>query len=137
MHPLAIAAVLLAALTHATWNLAAKRASGSRHFVWLYSAASVVLYAPAVLAILFWQRPQFGARQMQWPGEQGIEYHLAHGEWIDLLRASGFEIERLIELKAPPDAKAHEFYDYVTPDWAWQWPAEEMWVARLRTAANP
>jgi SAM-dependent methyltransferase len=82
------------------------------------------------------QRPQFGAYRMQWPGEQGIEYHLAHGEWIDLLRASGFEIERLIELKAPPDAKAHEFYDYVTPDWAWQWPAEEMWVARLRTAAN-
>jgi drug/metabolite transporter (DMT)-like permease len=61
VHPLAIAAVLLAALTHATWNLAAKRASGARHFVWLYSAASVVLYAPAVLAILLWQRPQFGA----------------------------------------------------------------------------
>jgi drug/metabolite transporter (DMT)-like permease len=60
MHPLAIAAVLLAALTHATWNLAAKRASGARHFVWLYSAASVLLYAPVVLAILIWQRPQFG-----------------------------------------------------------------------------
>jgi drug/metabolite transporter (DMT)-like permease len=59
MHPLAIAAVLLAALTHATWNLAAKRASGSRHFVWLYSAASVMLYAPVVAWILLAQRPQF------------------------------------------------------------------------------
>ena len=32
------------------------------------------------------QRPQFGAYRMQWPGETGIEYHLAHGDWIDLLR---------------------------------------------------
>ena len=59
MHPLAIAAVLLAALTHATWNLAAKRAAGSRHFVWLYSVGSVVLYAPAVLWIVLHERPQF------------------------------------------------------------------------------
>lgn len=59
MHPLAIAAVLLAAVTHATWNLAAKRAAGSRHFVWLYSVGSVVLYAPAVVWILIYQRPQF------------------------------------------------------------------------------
>jgi drug/metabolite transporter (DMT)-like permease len=59
MHPLAIAAVLLAAVTHATWNLAAKRAAGSRHFVWWYSVGSVVLYAPAVVWILIYQRPQF------------------------------------------------------------------------------
>ena len=63
-------------------------------------------------------RPQFGAYRMQWPGETGIEYHIPHGEWIDLLRASGFEIERLIELQAPADATQHEFYDYVTPEWA-------------------
>jgi drug/metabolite transporter (DMT)-like permease len=59
MHPLAIAAVLLAALTHATWNLAAKRAAGSRHFVWLYSLGSVVIYAPAVAWVLISQQPQF------------------------------------------------------------------------------
>lgn len=58
MHPLAIAAVLLAALTHATWNLAAKRAAGSRHFVWLYSLGSVILYAPAVTWVLISERPQ-------------------------------------------------------------------------------
>lgn len=51
--------MLLAAVTHATWNLAAKRAAGSRHFVWLYSIGSVVLYAPAVLWIVVYQRPQF------------------------------------------------------------------------------
>src|SRR5919109_2108716 len=44
------------------------------------------------------QRPQFGAYRMQWAGESSIEYQLAHGDWIDLLRRSGFEIERLIEL---------------------------------------
>jgi len=76
-------------------------------------------------------RPQFGAYRMQWPGEKGIEYHIAHGEWIDLLRANGFEIERLIELMAPPEAKAHSYYDYVTPEWARKWPAEEIWVAAL------
>jgi drug/metabolite transporter (DMT)-like permease len=59
MPPLALLAVLLAATTHATWNLYAKRAAGSRHFVWLYSVASVVLYAPAVCWIIAIQRPQF------------------------------------------------------------------------------
>lgn len=78
-------------------------------------------------------RPQFGAYAIQWPGEQGIEYHIAHGEWIDLLRGHGFEIERLIELQAPPDARQHEYYDYVTPEWASKWPHEEIWVARRST----
>jgi SAM-dependent methyltransferase len=81
-------------------------------------------------------RPQFGAYSMQWPDEEGIEYHLAHGEWIDLLRTNGFDIERLIELKAPPEAKEHEYYDYVTPEWASKWPAEEIWVARLAGAGR-
>jgi drug/metabolite transporter (DMT)-like permease len=57
----ALAAVLLAALTHATWNLAAKRATGSRHFVWLYSVGSCVVYAPAIVWVLVTQRPAFGA----------------------------------------------------------------------------
>lgn len=75
-------------------------------------------------------RPQFGPYRMQWPGEKGIEYHLPHGEWIDLLRRTGFEIERLIEPPAPSDATVHEDYDYATPEWAWQWPVEEIWVCR-------
>ena len=80
------------------------------------------------------QRAQFGAYRIKWPGEQGIEYHLAHGDWIDLLRANGFAIERLIELRAPDDAQAHPYYDYVAPEWAWKWPHEEIWVARLSGA---
>ena len=41
---LALIAVLLAAATHSTWNLYAKKAARSRHFVWLYSMGSLVLY---------------------------------------------------------------------------------------------
>ena len=76
------------------------------------------------------QRPQFGAYRMQWPGDTGVEFHLSHGDWIDLLRMNGFEIERLIEVQAPPDASPHSYYDHVPPAWARKWPHEEIWVAR-------
>src|SRR5436853_308627 len=46
------------------------------------------------------QRPQFGMFRFQWP-DSGIEYHLAHGDWIRLLRANAFEILDLIEIQAP------------------------------------
>jgi SAM-dependent methyltransferase len=77
------------------------------------------------------QRPQFGMFRFQWPGE-GVEYHLAHGDWIRLLRANGFEILDLIEVQAPADAATHAYYDYVTAEWARKWPAEEIWRARLQ-----
>jgi len=77
-------------------------------------------------------RPLFGMYRMEWPSEVGVEFHLPHGEWIRLLRAHGFEVEALHELEAPEDAEAHRYYDYVGPDWARQWPSEEIWVARKR-----
>ena len=75
------------------------------------------------------QRPQFGMRRFEWP-DGGVEFHLPHGEWIDLLRANGFVIERLVEIQAPADAETHDRYAYVTAEWAKQWPSEEIWVAR-------
>jgi len=78
------------------------------------------------------QRPQFGMYRIRWPDQEGTEYHLSHGDWIRLLRANGFEIEDLIEAPAPADAERHGYYDNITPEWAQQWPAEEIWVARLR-----
>src|SRR2546428_548850 len=72
-------------------------------------------------------RRQFGMHRFEWP-DGGTEFHLAHGEWIDVLCANGFEIERLIELQAPEHAVGHEYYDYVTAEWAKRWPAEEIWV---------
>lgn len=48
----ALFAVLLAAITHAIWNLVAKTASRSTHFVWLYSMASLVLWTGPVVWVL-------------------------------------------------------------------------------------
>jgi SAM-dependent methyltransferase len=76
------------------------------------------------------QRPQFGMyRFEQW---DGVEFHLAHGDLIRLLRANEFEIEELLELQAPEGAQTHPHYDYVTAEWGRQWPAEEIWRARKR-----
>jgi SAM-dependent methyltransferase len=74
--------------------------------------------------------PYFGMHRFDWG--DGVEFLLPHGEWIRLLRENGFEIEQLIEVQAPETAKAHPRYDYVSPEWARQWPAEEIWVARKR-----
>lgn len=59
----ALCAVLLAAMCHAVWNLAAKRAAGSRHFVWLYSLCSLVIWSPAVVWVLWQAPPHFGTAQ--------------------------------------------------------------------------
>ena len=59
---LALCLVLLAALTHAIWNISAKFAADCRHFVWLFSAGSVLVYGPIVIAVLLVERPEFGAR---------------------------------------------------------------------------
>lgn len=77
-------------------------------------------------------RPQFGMHRFEWPEEDGVEFHIAHGDMIRLLRANGFELLDLVEIQAPPDAQTHEHYDYVTADWARRWPAEEIWKARKR-----
>jgi len=47
-----------------------------------------------------------------------------------VLRAAGFEVERLLELQAPVDAVTHEYYAFITAEWARKWPAVEIWAAR-------
>jgi SAM-dependent methyltransferase len=100
--------------------------------VFLRNSTLAILCSPDedVAAVETLQRPQFGMFRFQWP-ESGVEYHLPHGEWIRLLRANGFEILDLIEIQAPAEAETHHRYDYVTAEWARQWPAEEIWRARL------
>ncbi len=58
----ALCLVLLAAFTHASWNLSAKYAAESRHFVWLFSAGSVLVYGPVVLAVVVVEQPVFEMR---------------------------------------------------------------------------
>jgi SAM-dependent methyltransferase len=100
--------------------------------VFLRNSTLVILCSPDedVPATETLQRPQFGMHRFQWPGE-GIEYHLSHGDWIRLLRANGFEILDLIEIQAPADSETHQYYGYVSAEWARKWPAEEIWRARL------
>lgn len=58
-------------------------------------------------------------RRIHWADDGSIEFHLPHGEWIDLLHEHGFEVLRLVELRS--DAS----------DWSRRWPVEEVWSARL------
>jgi SAM-dependent methyltransferase len=76
-------------------------------------------------------RPAFGMDRVEWPGNQGIEFHLSHGEWIRLLRQSGFEIEDLIELRPHAGATTRDLF--VTLEWARQWPSEEVWKVRKKS----
>jgi SAM-dependent methyltransferase len=79
-------------------------------------------------------RSQFDLGRIEWPADDdGVEFHLAHGEWIRILRANGFEILALHEGQAPADAEDHEYYDFMPAAWARRWPAEEIWVARKRS----
>jgi SAM-dependent methyltransferase len=75
-------------------------------------------------------RPQRKARRLATP-RGGIQFHLGHGEWIKILRDSGFIIDALHELYAPPDAPDHPYYTLASAEWARRWPAEEIWAPRL------
>jgi SAM-dependent methyltransferase len=75
-------------------------------------------------------RAQREAYRLPTPGG-GAEFHPGHGEWIRILRASGFAVDALHELHAPPDAETHPYYELATADWARRWPVEDLWVAHL------
>ena len=78
------------------------------------------------------ERPQVGLHRLDWTDSsgEGSEFQFSHGDWIDLLRETGLELERLVELYAPEGASTHPHWDFVTAEWASRWPAEEIWVAR-------
>jgi SAM-dependent methyltransferase len=75
-------------------------------------------------------RPQKDLHRITWPFDTGVEFFRSHGEWIDLLHASGFDVERLVELYAPTGARTHEYYGAATAEWASKWPAEDLWATR-------
>ncbi len=70
----------------------------------------------------------FGMHRFEWPDEPGVEFHLGHGDWIRLFGANGFQIEDLIEIRAPEGATTR--YPWVSAEWARRWPSEEVWKAR-------
>jgi SAM-dependent methyltransferase len=79
-------------------------------------------------------RDYFGMHRFEWPGEESVDFHLAYGDWIRLLRANGFEVLDLIEIRPPPDAGEHRFDVLPRLEWARRWPSEEIWRAPKRAA---
>jgi SAM-dependent methyltransferase len=96
--------------------------------VFLRNSTLVMLCVPDVgIATDRLLRPQSGLHRMSWESDPGVEFHLGHGDWIRLLRDCGFVVENLIEVYAPEGAQTE--YEYVTTEWARQWPVEEAWFA--------
>ena len=73
-------------------------------------------------------RPYFGMHRFEWPDDPSVEFHLGYGDWIRLLRRSGFVVEDLVELRAPAGATTR--YPWCSAAWGRRWPTEEVWVAR-------
>ncbi|MEO8251141.1 MAG: class I SAM-dependent methyltransferase [Chloroflexota bacterium] len=76
-------------------------------------------------------RPYFGMHRFEWPDDAGVEFHLGYGDWIRLLRRSGFEVLDMIEVR-PPEGSTTTYSNLATLDWARRWPCEEVWKARRR-----
>jgi SAM-dependent methyltransferase len=73
-------------------------------------------------------RDYFGMHRFTWSGDDSVEFHLGYGDWIRLLRRSGFVVEDLVELRAPAGATTR--YPAFSAAWGRRWPTEEVWVAR-------
>src|SRR5580692_11800616 len=79
----ALLAVLLAACTHASWNLVAKKASRSTHFVWLYSMASLLLWTGPAIWVLVHTR-----------------WHPGPGPWLALIATALLHLAYSLSLQA-------------------------------------
>jgi SAM-dependent methyltransferase len=104
----------------------------------LRPGGELVFLRNATLAVLCWkeeettetlQRPQRGLHRIDWEDDGSTEFQMGHSEWVRVLRGNGFEIVDLAELYADENAEKHSYYDF-NPEWARQWPWEEIWRAR-------
>jgi SAM-dependent methyltransferase len=119
-----------------TWiGEAARLLRPGGHLVFLTNSLLVALTAPDTGACTDrLVRPQRGLHALTWPDDEGVEFHLPHGEWIAVLRRHGLTVTGLHELYAPADAEPTRF-DWVSVEWAQQWPVEEIWTAVRKTVA--
>ena len=81
-----------------------------------------------------WSAPSAAISPLRFEDDDGVEFHLSHGDWIALLARHGFAVTGLHELYAPEGAEPTR-YDWMTVEWARRWPVEEIWTARLSAAA--
>src|SRR2546429_3977760 len=90
-------------------------------------------------------RPLNGMHRLDWTDDEvgaSTEFHVRHSELFQILRRAGFDVLDFRELYAPEGAVDHPYYQYVSAEWARQWPSEEIWRAkksrrRPRPAATP
>jgi SAM-dependent methyltransferase len=73
-------------------------------------------------------RPYFARKRIEFTGQDAVEFHLGHGEWVSHLGANGLVLEDLFEVQPPPDTQAR--YGSVVNEWAQHWPSEDIWIAR-------
>ncbi len=79
------------------------------------------------------QNPYFGMHRIDWRepnGTQGTEFNLPISEWLRLFDRTGFDLVAYHELRAPRPGPDVRFY--VTADWAYDYPSEQVWKLRKR-----
>jgi SAM-dependent methyltransferase len=76
-------------------------------------------------------RAQREISQLRFDDDEGVSFHLSHGDWIALLLRHGFAIGGLHELYAPDGADPSRC-DWLPVEWAQRWAFEEIWTARLK-----
>src|SRR5205807_836662 len=77
MTPAAFGLVLVAAFSHATWNLLAKRVGGGPAFVWLFGVVALCIYGPLAAGVVLLERPHIGAIQVVFLGGTSV-LHVAY-----------------------------------------------------------
>jgi SAM-dependent methyltransferase len=97
-----------------------------------HSYLAMLTFPPVGPASETLQRDHFGMHRFEWADDDGgVEFAVAHGDMIRLLRNSGLDVEDLVEIRAPEDASAPSD-PLATVEWARRWPVEEVWRARKR-----
>ena len=71
-------------------------------------------------------RPYFGRFRVEYPGDTAVEFHPPYGVWIDLFRANGLRVERLIESRPGP-RQGSTYLSRRDIAWARSWPIEAIW----------
>ena len=66
---------------------------------------------------------------MQPDADGAVEFAVPHGVMIRLLRDADFEVEDLVEVRAPASAETPTD-PLATAEWSRRWPVEEAWRAR-------
>jgi SAM-dependent methyltransferase len=77
--------------------------------------------------------PYFGMHRLDWrepDGTECTEFNLPIGEWLRLFDRVGFDVVAYHELRAPAPGKERRYF--VSADWGYDYPAEQVWKLRKR-----